>query len=593
VRFFGVIRSALALALLGASCGKPVNLEGKACPCAVAAGYVCCEITNECVPTGGACAEARANNSDGGAEVDAGVPAPRVPFPRLLYAGAAVEDPRWVRMDTEGWLKFSVRRSAVAAAPGSSDGILDAHVIKSTDPASDKVIFSGRSDRPEWPVLSDAYGAEFYVAQTRTQPVPAGTLSRVSFAAAVFGKGSVDSIADVMSYQLFENRNAFTYSKYVEGSPLPQLHWRDIAGPDRDLGPAIGQIRQIGEQTLYFIAGTDHALTQITGFSGPATPLRPRVSRFEIGPGQTHAVAVVTDELSPHTVVMDLTAKTERLLPVANPCCWLDMTADTFTFAEEAQSGSPAKLHRYAFATGVDDVLTLPAGMMDVVGVTARPAHEGESLLLDSHGHLTSFRVTPTSATDLLPFRATNPSFSADGSKLFFEIPADTPVPMTSAGARPGELYVADADRWSEPPRRLTPPGTQIAGFWGHVMRGGNKMMVWVAAGAGGAADVYIVDLETGAAQRIAERAGPISVVDTQLLGVVNVNADMVGDLVLRDLTTGLDLMKEPDVAAFELNGANLAFVVRGRATAAGTATEDGLWVGVAPPFDPRLPSGR
>jgi hypothetical protein len=79
-----------ALLALADACGRPVDLTGRPCPCAVSAGYVCCAATASCILAGATCrATTPAPGRDGAAENAAPVQPEAVPCPEDQFRNGA------------------------------------------------------------------------------------------------------------------------------------------------------------------------------------------------------------------------------------------------------------------------------------------------------------------------------------------------------------------------------------------------------------------------------------------------------------------------------------------------------------------------
>ncbi len=486
---------------------------------------------------------------------------------RLLHGGPGIEDPDFVQIGAETWVRFNLRR---APAVAGASGTLDVHLVNWADPARNRVLLVGRSDRPQWPVVSDASGASFYMTDERTSPTGtvSGSLTRVSLDA-----GVRDSIADVIDYSLVLSGTWFFYRKLLADQPGAELHTRDLTGKDRNHGPVAGGILPLGT-TLYYVTAPSRTLTRVVGLDGPIEPLRADVARFLVSGDHEHAVVEVLDQGTPRAVVLDLAnpAGSERPLPVTNACCWLGFVGNKFEFAVAAMAGRPAEWHRFDVTTGTDQAIVMPEGLTTVGARIGHPSVP-EWLALDDAGGVALVR--PDGSTQLLPIRARSPVFTTDGRYLLF-------VGAPAGGAEEQALYAQHTDDWSRPPRRISPAGVNLR--FPHTFRqvgqDGNHRLIFLAEGTKGTSDLYFGDHELGVSVRIAEAVGAVSIGEKHLIGVINAVHDNVGDLLLRDLPTGPDTLVERGVSHWAFGTEGMAFVVRGGSAA---SPRHGLWAAPLP----------
>jgi hypothetical protein len=467
---------------------------------------------------------------------------------QLLYPGSDIERPQFIALPgapTEPWVMFQTRRTRANQFQG---GTTDLHLVKWPDGSQHRVVLEGRSDRNEWPAVEDASGARFYMTGERLAPngLPVGILNRISLT-----DGLQETLPEVMSYALGGSRKTFYYRKFV-GQAAPELHLRDLEGHDRNLGPLSGQVMLLGDDLFYYVTGPTQTLTRVQGFDAPAVALRSRVTRFQLGAREEFALATVSDEGVLQTVVLDFKNKTERPLPVKQPCCWLDLRGSTFVFADSAKAGKPAELHYFDVFTGVDTVFTLPPGLADVVAIVPRPGDGSEALIFDSTRRCAVYHMKPTPTVELTGLRPSAPSFSPDGKYLLYLIPDPPPPPPAVTTLVTGQLFAQDADHWEIPPRKLSPDGASvpIEPQKGYLVRGGRPypLVFWARYGLG-ASDLYLGDQETGASVRVAQGIGEVSVSQTHVLGILNMSQDLTGDLVFRDFADNKERVIEHGVA--------------------------------------------
>jgi hypothetical protein len=509
---------------------------------------------------------------------------------RLLYPGTAISNPRFRTLDNEPWVLFDVRTER------AHDGLaakIDLHLTRFSDGAH-RLLMANRAARGEWPVLTGADRAGFYMTDERTIPelgLPVGTLVRMRLTGEV-----VETIDDIVSYGMHPDRTWFYYRRYVPDSPQPEMHLRDLQGNDRNLGPTTGPLSFFGTDAFYYLNGPDRVLTRVNGLTGEPRALRPRVSRFWLHRDQRYAVLAVADEGQVRTRILDLDSGEERSLAVDNPCCWLWIENDTFTYAEgagEAGEGSPAALHRFDLVTGADDALALPEGMADVQGIVDRP-RTSEALLIDRHRNLALLRQSEAgtlaaSTAELLPLAADVPMFTNDGRHLLFVEKEPPPPPPVIRRSRVGRLLVQDASDWTAPPRLLSPTGTScLIEPRGYIPNVGSpeKVLFWAHYGLG-TSDLYLSDLDTGDTRKLVVAVGPVTMIQTRLLGIARIGQDHTGDLVQKDLITGQEQVLEHGVVTVDTHadptlGDIAAFVVRERSP---DSPRNGLWAAPLPAF--------
>ena len=205
-----------------------------------------------------------------------------------------------------------------------------------------------------------------------------GTLARVTLE-----EGVVETLEDVLSYQMHGSRQRFLYRKYVPDSTLAELHIREVTGEDRNLGPLSGQVQFVGQNRMYWVSGNDRTMVRMVGWDAEPQPLRTNVSRFELQYQEKLAVITVSEQPKVRTLILDLETLKERPLPVENHCCWQGLRGNSVMFSESATATSPAKLHTYDILTEKHDFLVLPEGLADVSSIVPRHPFT-DSLVTDS-----------------------------------------------------------------------------------------------------------------------------------------------------------------------------------------------------------------
>jgi hypothetical protein len=380
----------------------------------------------------------------------------------------------------------------------------------------------------------------------------------------------------VLGFSLNPGGKMFYYRKYVAGAPAPELHLRDLAGNDHNLGPLLGRIQWANIDTLVFIgggpSGNDSALTRVTGLDGAIEVLRTGVSRFLY----TSKLAAVTvaEAGSPRDLILDLAdlTKPARPLPIATSCCWISLTATQFTFAEAATPEHGAVLHQMDLVSGVDAPVTLPPGMVDVTQIIASPQNT-QALLADSAYHLA---VLSAGTAELLPERAAYPAFSPDGQWLFY-VKAEPPPPAGRSAV--GPLIRRTAVDWSRAGTKVSPGDVTQSGSGWFTAGTPARYLYWARVPNQSWADLHGIDLATGAYELLARSIFHTSVSKDELL-VINhaVGTPQRGDLLYRNLQTNQErYIDREGVAAVtsQFTSRRVAYVIRERAD---DSPRNGLW---------------
>jgi hypothetical protein len=499
---------------------------------------------------------------------------------RLLYPGIGIESPVFADpslLDGEPWVFFNLRtrRQETDLA-----GEVEVRRVNWED-GREKLVVAGVSERSEWSNHeTDVEGASFYMLHERVDEESGrslGTLARVTL-----DEGVVETVEDVLGYQMHPSRQRYLYRKHVPGSSWPELHLRDLAGQDRNLGPLSGHLQFVAGNKLYWISGDDHTLVRLVGWDGEPQPLRSNVSRFEMQFQEKLAVVTLSEKAQVSTRILNLDTLKERPLPVENHCCWQGLRGNSVTFAERATAASPAKLHTYDIVTEKHDVLVLPEGLADVLSILPRPS-SGDSLLIDSKGQLALMRPGSPPTVELLALRPSAMRFTSDGKHLIYIQAEPPPPPPAVSSLRSGKLMAQDAENWDLPGRLLSPAGSscRIDPSPGYLLPAERPRQVifWAQYGLG-ASDLYLTDLDTQQTLRLAVGIGAVAIGGRNVLGVVRITQDLTGDLVHRDFLTGQEQLIEHSVAAAAtrddlVHGPVVAFVVRERMA---SSPRNGLW---------------
>jgi hypothetical protein len=237
----------------------------------------------------------------------------------------------------------------------------------------------------------------------------------------------------------------------------------------------------------------------------------------------------------------------------------------------------------------------LPEGLADVQGIVDRPGTR-EMLLVDRDQRAALLRlpapeVDPAEApsVQLLPMRVDAPLFTSDGRYLLYLEAQPAPPPPAVRRNPVGRLMALDASDYAQPPWVLTPRGTACLvdprGYEPN-FGGPGKVLFWAYYGLG-ATDLYLSDLDSRETRRLAVGVGPMTMLQTRLLGVTRIGQDRTGDLVLKDPVTGAEEVLEHGVVSVTSRtdpalGDIAAFVIRERNPA---SPRNGLWATPLPSF--------
>jgi hypothetical protein len=119
----------------------------------------------------------------------------------LLYPGVGISNPRFRVIDDEPWVLFDVRTSRAENDMGAK---ADLHLARFSD-GEHRLVIANRAARDEWPVVTDADRAGFYMTDERPAVglgLAVGTLVRMQLVG-----GVLETIPDVMSYGLHPDRS--------------------------------------------------------------------------------------------------------------------------------------------------------------------------------------------------------------------------------------------------------------------------------------------------------------------------------------------------------------------------------------------------
>jgi hypothetical protein len=513
---------------------------------------------------------------------------------RLLYPGITIESPVFADpsvLDGEPWVFFNIR---TRRKEGDIAGVYDLHRVHWDDGRA-LLVVGGVSERPEWSSHeTDATGASFYMLDER---LPGGGRSVGTLARVTLADGVVETLEDVIGYQLHASRQRYLYRKYVPDSPWAELHLRDLAGDDRNLGALSGSVQYASVARMYWVSGEDHTLMRLTSWDGEPQPLRSNVSGFDLQFQEKVAIVTVSEKSQVRKFVLNLETLKERPLPVDNPCCWLGLRGNTAVFSESATATSPGKLHTYDILTEKHDVVVLPEGLADIRSIVQRHPFT-DSLVTDSNGQLAMMRPGNPTTFELVSLHQPKATrFTSDGKHLIYIQEEAPPPPPAVSSSESGRLMAQDAEDWEAAPRLLSPPGAsvRITPSPGYLLptERPRQVIFWAQYGLG-ASDLYLTDLDTRQTLKLAVGIGAVAIGGRYVLGVVRITQDLTGDLVHRDFLTGDEQLIEHSVAAattrdqHPVHGAIVAFVVRERRP---SSKRNGLWAAplkLLPPTEER-----
>lgn len=484
---------------------------------------------------------------------------------RKLVDGRDLRHPAMFAIGDQRWVAYERRTSlATPNRPGTYDlwrvAIADAQNV---------LVLSDISERDIWEPQTDGNGLIYYMTHEGLAegPPPLGRTPMATLVRLDLARGPQEEIPNVVSYSASKEAREWWYHVAPAGAHLPELHYRNAAGADRNLGGSSGALQPFGGDKLYFVAGDDRVLTRVPSFTADVQPIRAHVNRFIVRSDEKKAVVGVTENGRAQTLLIDLETRQERPLPGTSPCCWRGFSGAVFGYAESATAATPGKLHDFDVETGEDRVVELPPGLTDVSAIAGRP-HSDQQLWFDSRGNFGVF--TPATMTvRLTDFRPLAPTFTDDGRLLIYI----DPDPKESPPA--GKLMVRDADL-TGPPRALSDPGTLVPANGFFFLPDEKRTFVFWSHFGRSAADLYFADPATGDKRLVASAISEVVVTPRRLLGIVRVSPqDAVGDLVDRDLTTGVETVFAHRVADGTFAGDDVVFVLRERTP----SDIDGLWV--------------
>ncbi|MDZ4694382.1 MAG: hypothetical protein SGI86_04480 [Deltaproteobacteria bacterium] len=515
------------------------------------------------------------------------LPDEQTPPGRQLVKGQHIENLSATVVDGKQYLRLERRTALPLKGKG---GTLDLYVIPIDGSSSARSVLRERSDSPSFPMV--AMGGNTYWAVVNERAVQVGNTTSYSGRLTRFNlNGQVlESIENVSGYGVRLPEPFTDWIWFQRPIVLPttpeqlqtQFVLRDDKGQHRIFDGIIGSPQFYGNGEIYFMAGPNRVLYRQRGIDGVPEPIRSNVSRFQRF-GDWVAL-VVPEGKQPTNTLLDLRTLSEVRVPGERICCWLGYSNGAFIYSEGAGGGIPARLSEFNPVNGSLNVLQMPPGMVDVVGRIPRPGANTE-LLLDSRGNVAVHDPEAPEAQRLrvLPIRPITPRFIREGRQFLYvdPIPGDP--------QREGHVMLVDGD-FATTPVELTPSGTKAGDvykfFEARDDRGteatedDRDLLVFWARFGQSASDLYFADLDSHLVERKAEGIRDVSVTPNTLFGIIRTSLqDLVGDLVDRNLRTGVERLIAPRVDNFvemELNGVSqIVYYFRNRAP----TDEDGVWI--------------
>ncbi len=367
------------------------------------------------------------------------------------------------------------------------------------------------------------------------------------------------------------------------------------------------QIQTVGNDA-YFILGSKHTLTRLDRPSYALDSLLDNVTGFLVRGDERYAALSFTEDNTAKTVIRDLQTGADLSPAVLNPPRPWGFSGNSFTYCMNATASTPAEQHSLDLETGDEQVTAYPSPLVSCPQGFSRN-NSSEVLYLDSLKQGVLFDQSTQEVKGVLKGPLITPSFTRDGAYIIYLAPATTTEYDPSVQ---GALMFQDADL-AHPPVEVSPPGVLVGApnghpsydfmcaeespcpdpapliyyFWGHLGRA--------------SADLYFVDYQSGSQSSspptnlrlVARSIVSVSISPHSLFGILNLSQqDDVGDLVYRDLDTGIDRLfaqSVSDDAMFHDNTTSIdwdAYIVRGRVD----SDRSGLWLTTVMP--PETPDG-
>ena len=493
-----------------------------------------------------------------------------------LFAGRDIENMSFLTIADRPYVFFETRISLPTA---TKSGLMDMWVVPLDGAAPAKRFFEGRVEG-DWGLIGlGGDPPQFWVARNERAVVVAQRTVRLTDAVRVDVNGNVlEQVPDV--FQFRRQADGLVFQRPRPNGAGLAYHYRNTkTGIERVLYDLTGGITFSGEG-FYYVGGADLTLYWVPNLNASAEPLRSGVTRTRFL-GDNLAIMTVPENGKPVDVLFDLSRKTERKLPGARICCWLDLAAnrDVWRYAESRNGMVPAIYHEYNYRTGAHQERALPASLVDLIRMEPRPQSTA-TLLFDSAGNLAMDDPARDPRAFPIPLRAPAPRFSDDGKFLLYVRPTSQ-VPSPE-----GPLFIQDSD-FAAPERQLSPVGTtlMLGSFFTIEEPEPPLVVLWARFGKG-ASDLYFADLKSTAVSRVAESIRDVSVTRERIVGIVRTSLqDLVGDLVIKDLVAGTETIVGRSVDSYILTDdrtrkvLQMVYILRTRKSAG----VEGLWLAELP----------
>lgn len=498
---------------------------------------------------------------------------------KQLFAGRDIENMSFLEVNGKNSVLFETRVSLPSATAG---GVVDMWIVPLNGSIPAKRFFLNRVEADSWSSLSLGGDVpQFWVARNERTVSVAQRSVRITDAVRVDVDGNVlEQIRDVTQFSLLP-RGLKSFRRPLANGKGLGYHLRGEDGVERILDDLTGPVMPNGSG-FFYVGGPELTLFWVPNLSAPAEPLRAGVTRNRFL-SDSQVILTVPEDGKPVDVLFDLNRKTERKLPGARICCWLETSPknrDVWRYAEARSGAAAAIYHEYNIKSAEHMSRPLPAPLADLIRILPRPQSE-VSLLFDSAGNVAvddprnEPRVTPNA------LKAPSPRFSDDGRFLLYVKPP-TVVPSPD-----GPLFIQDSD-FLAPERQLSPVGTSllISSFFTLEEPDPPVAVFWARFG-NGASDLYFGDLAGPTVTRVAESIRDVSVTRKRIIGIVRTSLqDLVGDLVIKTVSDGTERIVGRSVDSYIMTddrAANLiqmVYILRTRKT----ASVEGLWLSELPP---------
>ena len=536
------------------------------------------------------------------------------PTGELLFHGDHLESPQFITVGGQSMVRFEDRKAYATTTQG---GVSDLW-ITSFDATSQRKVLVNRTDY--WPEQPIGGGETYFMVDEHlvaSGAAQARAASLVRLGPTFDEEFRLEGVSRYTNFTvpigaIYDNPPS---SRTCPGFPAlqdncPQLFYERPTDPGQKyptlmlwdgidhlpIGADAGsfQIQPVGKNA-YFLLDDQHVLTRLNRPGYALDSLRGNVFSFMVSGDEHYVALTVNDDNKSKTVIRDLKTGIEVTPARPNPSGWSGFSGNTFYYAMNATSSSPAELHAFNLDTGDDQFQVLPSPLVNSAGAIDRP-NSDERLLLDSLGH-----GVFTSKNDLVARRTltgplVTPSFTSDGKYLIYISPATATLFDTSVQ---GPLMFQDADLTDQEPTMVSPSGLLVNAQNGpsYFFTDGDNgpiLVFWAHLGRA-SSDLYFADypggtLPTGL-RLIAKSIFSVSISAHSLFGILNVSQqDGVGDLVYMDLDKGVQTLYAHAVFdSTERGGSDLstsyaAYIIRGRTDSA----RSGLWLTtLAPPVKP------